>query len=673
MKPATRSGSGAAMVAGSGASKAGSKDSAAGSARIQQQQVATKLVGPPKDHSSRSRAGPARVHTGRFTRGGSMVAMADPAQVLQDQVVAVPAAAVDRAQMATAEEDEVSNFQSMECERDSSSGDSESHEEEEGMLEEHLGQGSSLANETVGLLADQLFVELPQPIPCAAGRILEGAAAVGNTSRPRAGAALEVDGGELKGKAKLVEEGSVLPRSCLAAPQVKLGGDVPARGHMGAGGAAQMASWVNLFKDNRNPSKGIMLEDKEVDGEVVMLDEEDVDTVEEAWGHCLVGLFAGRFPGMAAVHKLTEGWKVNCSQRRHRSGWIIFKFQSDEDRLKVLNGGPYFAYGSNLLLKILPSCFRFEGEDVASVPIWIQLPGLPLDCWNARALSKIVSKVGKPITTDNMTRTKERISFARVLVEVDVRSEIVSSVEIGLPTGVVYQQSVIPEFSPKFCKRCKTFGHVEKNCGKGLDERQHKAYVAKKKSLSDTPVVEVQVGPSVQVHVPADLAREKIQAWLMSGPKVVQDAAEPKVRPVPKGTRVKEVLSAFATALGVTVEFTGAASSEDLRDGGAGNSDEVRAGGGLPVQLGADLQPVIVADSVTNCPELCLNAGLVDGADPTLCPGESMANFEHGEGAHCEPAVKGPARKNLWPDVGLDGSSVGWNMVGRKGKKGRRK
>jgi len=244
-----------------------------------------------------------------------------------------------------------------------------------------------------------------------------------------------------------------------------------------------------------------------------MLEEDDVDGVEEAWGYCLVGLFAGRFPGLAAVNNLKEGWKVKCTHWRHRSGWLVFKFQSDEDRLQVLNGGPYFAYGSNLMLKILPSCFRFEGEDVTSVPIWIQLPDLPLDCWNARALSKIVSRVGKPITTDKMTLTKERLSFARVLVEVDVSAEIVSDVEIRLPTGVVYNQLVIHEFTPKFCKRCKTFGHVEGTCGKG-SEGSRLPYVAKKKRPS------VGVGPSAPVAPDPVMGARVDSGAVQAGPRV---------------------------------------------------------------------------------------------------------------------------------------------------------
>jgi len=172
---------------------------------------------------------------------------------------------------------------------------------------------------------------------------------------------------------------------------------------------------------------------------------------------------------------------VQCTHWIHRSGWIVFKFQTEEDRMKVLNGGPYFAYGRNLMLKVMPRCFRFGDEEVTKFPVWIQLPDLPLDCWNVRALSKITSRIGKPISTDKMTRTKERLSFARVMVEVDASKEPVKSVEISLPTGVVYHQTVVYEFMPKYCIKCKTCGHGEEDCKKVSEGRKYTAYVPKKR------------------------------------------------------------------------------------------------------------------------------------------------------------------------------------------------
>jgi len=340
-----------------------------------------------------------------------------------------------------------------------------------------------------------------------------------------------------------------LPQSSRDAAVGYQGGDASGRVNEKAKGDALKAPWVNLFKDNRNMGKGIMLEAVDGDGELIMIEEEDVDTVEEVWGYCLVGQFAGKFPGLVAVRNIREGWKVKCTYWIHRSRWIVFKFQSEEDRLTVLNGGPYFAYGVNLMLKIMPRCFRFGGEDFATLPVWVQLPDLPLDCWNERALSKIVSKVGKPITTDKMTRTKERLSFARVLVEVDASKDLVRGVDLRLPTGEVYRQLVVFEFIPKFCKKCKTFGHVEGDCKKELGDGRLSAYVPKKKQQVGGRMVNknletgaVKGGPKVPIEEPkfqedasakaGDLSAADGQSAIPLGDVLVHGSSEAAVETV---------------------------------------------------------------------------------------------------------------------------------------------
>ena len=271
-----------------------------------------------------------------------------------------------------------------------------------------------------------------------------------------------------------------LPQSGPIAADVDMGCVASVGASEKAKGGTPKAPWVNLFKDNRNLGGGIKLDVVDSVDEILQIGEEDVDDVEEAWGCCLVGQFAGRFPGLAAVRTIVESWKIKCHHRTHRSGWIIFKFESNEDRMCVLNGGPYFIYGRNLMLKSMPKCFRFGGEEIATVPVWVQLPELPLDCWNARALSKIDSRVGKPITTDRLTRSKERLSYARVLVEVDASKDLVTSVEMRLPTGVIYDQPVVFEFKPKYCKKCKSFRHGDGDCNIVKEGNKQSVYVAKR-------------------------------------------------------------------------------------------------------------------------------------------------------------------------------------------------
>ncbi|KAI5670954.1 hypothetical protein M9H77_11318 [Catharanthus roseus] len=56
-------------------------------------------------------------------------------------------------------------------------------------------------------------------------------------------------------------------------------------------------SFVSLFKDNRNPSKGITLYKVENQDDVVELEEEEVHDVIKTWGYALVGYVVGGFPG----------------------------------------------------------------------------------------------------------------------------------------------------------------------------------------------------------------------------------------------------------------------------------------------------------------------------------------------------------------------------------------
>ena len=65
--------------------------------------------------------------------------------------------------------------------------------------------------------------------------------------------------------------------------------------------------------------------------------------------------------------------------------------------------------------------FSADKEEMAKVPIWINLPDLDLHAWSMNGLSKIVSLLGIPLYADQCTSLKQRISYAQVVVEVDLR------------------------------------------------------------------------------------------------------------------------------------------------------------------------------------------------------------------------------------------------------------
>ncbi|KAL0424177.1 UNVERIFIED_CONTAM: hypothetical protein Sradi_0952500 [Sesamum radiatum] len=112
----------------------------------------------------------------------------------------------------------------------------------------------------------------------------------------------------------------------------------------------------------------------------------------------------------------------------------------------------------------MPDCFEFKEDDISLTPVWATLPSLPLECWHPNALGKIGSRLGTPIAMDSLTMKMERVSYARILVEVDASKKLVDNVEFILPNGVTRKQPVVYEYTPKFCSACKRFGHLKESC-----------------------------------------------------------------------------------------------------------------------------------------------------------------------------------------------------------------
>ncbi|XP_058768939.1 uncharacterized protein LOC131642737 [Vicia villosa] len=76
-----------------------------------------------------------------------------------------------------------------------------------------------------------------------------------------------------------------------------------------------------------------------------------------------------------------------------------------------------------------------------------------------KSISKITSVIGNPITTDECTAKKLRISYARVLVEVDITQKSKESIWIKDHTGRRFEQKVEYEGKPKYCQQCLRMGH----------------------------------------------------------------------------------------------------------------------------------------------------------------------------------------------------------------------
>ena len=276
-------------------------------------------------------------------------------------------------------------------------------------------------------------------------------------------------------------------------------------------------SFAGLFSANRKLTNEHKLTKFAVDDGPLTLVSDDLLDVRAKLGFCLVGYVAGKFPGLKVIRTLAQSWGASFQQ--HESGWLVFRFAREEDRQRVLAGGPYFVYGRPLLLKHMPDCFEFKEDDISLTPVWATLPSLPLECWHPNALGKIGSRIGTPIAMDSLTMNMERVSYARILVEVDASKKLIEQVEFVMPNGITRKQPVVYEFTPKFCTACNRFGHLLETC-QGLSAIAPTA----------APAAATPVAAPIK---PAEAAKSKPGDWMVvnrrSKGKATATAAKPAV------------------------------------------------------------------------------------------------------------------------------------------------
>ncbi|XP_021743061.1 uncharacterized protein LOC110709156 isoform X1 [Chenopodium quinoa] len=146
------------------------------------------------------------------------------------------------------------------------------------------------------------------------------------------------------------------------------------------------------------------------------------------------------------------------------SGVYLVRFRSKENMEKVMNGGPVMFDSRQVIMKKWEPGINLDKEGVCEVPIWVRLPGLQLKFWGQSALMKIGQLIGKPVKTDKVTKNKEKLEYARLMIEVSVDGEYPTKIEFLDEVGANVSQRVIYEWKPIHCRSCTGMGHSESEC-----------------------------------------------------------------------------------------------------------------------------------------------------------------------------------------------------------------
>ncbi|KAJ6287931.1 hypothetical protein OIU78_027945 [Salix suchowensis] len=142
------------------------------------------------------------------------------------------------------------------------------------------------------------------------------------------------------------------------------------------------------------------------------------------------------------------------------NGFMIFRFQSENQMQEVLEQGPWIFGGKAIILQQWHPSYKFDKNKISKIPVWIRLYGLPFPLWSKMGLSHAASMVGRPLACDSQTYTCSRLEYARLCVEIDACLPKVTTFEVVSPLSpdpIVVE--VQYEWLPPHCQVCKLYGH----------------------------------------------------------------------------------------------------------------------------------------------------------------------------------------------------------------------
>ncbi|XP_034915333.1 uncharacterized protein [Populus alba] len=199
------------------------------------------------------------------------------------------------------------------------------------------------------------------------------------------------------------------------------------------------------------------------------------------WTRCMVGFFPGYKMPYHAVNKIASRVWKQCGLEHvtaTANGFMIFRFNTEENMHSVLEKGPWMFGGKNIILQQWHPRFQFDKNKISTLPVWIRLHGLPFPLWSKQGLSMAASMVGRPLSCDEQTYNCTRLEYARVCVEIDATLPYVQNFEIESPLSAEpITITVDYEWKPSRCETCHVFGHsclpiaapAKVNKGKGIE------------------------------------------------------------------------------------------------------------------------------------------------------------------------------------------------------------
>lgn len=196
-------------------------------------------------------------------------------------------------------------------------------------------------------------------------------------------------------------------------------------------------------------------------------------------------------------------------------GYYEFQFSSAEDLRCAWAVGTWSLSPGVLRLSKWSLDFSPNNQKQTHVQTWIRIVDLPMEHWRPNILFEIAGGIGTPLSLDESTKNKVFGHYARILVDVDLCSNLPNEIMVerndyAFYVGIVYEKL------PMFCDFCNSIGHHVDQCKKrGNQERSNYKTPDDKEKKDSDQVPEgnahTLAGKTVssKAYVPKNVAEER--------------------------------------------------------------------------------------------------------------------------------------------------------------------
>ncbi|XP_010689229.1 uncharacterized protein LOC104902967 [Beta vulgaris subsp. vulgaris] len=132
------------------------------------------------------------------------------------------------------------------------------------------------------------------------------------------------------------------------------------------------------------------------------------------------------------------------------------------------------------------------------IPTWIQMR-LDFKYWSERCLAKLVSPIGKFVKVDAATAKREKLQYARVMIEVKIDQEFPDQLSFVNEKGIEVVIEVNYEWKPEKCLKCKQLGHKTELCNIGAQKQVWKEKEIQVKVSNQNLIKNGDAGPFQKV------------------------------------------------------------------------------------------------------------------------------------------------------------------------------